>query len=185
MSNFPSKGGNLMAEINVVKRTKEGEFADWFEAPVSGGSLFGVNPFALVRQFTNDMDRLFSQAPRAVSEAAAWTPAVEVKIKEGKFVVTAELPGIVKEDLKVHVHGDKLFIEGERKQEREEQREGFYHSERSYGKFYRSIALPQGAKPEEITARFNNGVLEVTTPLAQARGAPKQIPVEQGATKAA
>jgi len=56
-------------------------------------------------------------------------------------------------------------VEGERKKEKEEKREGYYHSERSYGKFYRSIPLPEGAKGDQVAAQFNNGVLEVTVPV--------------------
>jgi HSP20 family protein len=149
------------------------------------GSLFSLNPFALMRQFTEDMDRLYGQAPRLGAEMASWKPAIEVKEKEGKLLVTAEIPGVKKEDVKVHVDGDTLIVEGERKEEKEEKREGFYHSERAYGKFLRSIQLPEGAKTDQTSAQFNNGVLEITIPMPQSKPARKDIPVQEGSKKVA
>jgi HSP20 family protein len=173
-----------MAEVTVVKQPKQErpELSRWvgFDAPLFRGSLFGVNPFALMRQFTEDMDRVFGQAPRATVEGTAWSPAIEVKQKEGKLLVTAELPGLKKEDVKVHIDGDTLVVEGERKQEKEEKREGYYHSERSYGKFYRSILLPDGAKTDQVAAQFNNGVLEVTVPVPEVKAKRQEVPVQEG-----
>ena len=173
-----------MAEVSVVKQPKQERTAlgPWlgFDTPLFRGNLFSMNPFALMRQFTNDMDRMFGQMPRVTGDGAAWSPAIEVKEKEGKLLVTAELPGLNKEDVKVHVDGDTLVVEGERKQEKEEKREGYYHSERSYGKFCRSILLPEGAKTDQTAAQFNNGVLEVSVPIPEVKAARKDIPVQEG-----
>jgi len=174
-----------MAEINIVKQPKKEspELARWFETPLVRGSIFGLNPFALMRQFTEDMDRIFT--PTAIKNGAEWAPAIEVKQKEGKLLVTAELPGVKKEDVKVHIDGDTLVVEGERKEEKEEKREGYYHSERSYGKFYRSILLPEGTKAEQTAAQFNDGVLEIAIPIPEAKTKTKEIPIGEGAKKAA
>ena len=174
-----------MAEVAVVKHAKkegaEGARFPAFELPtLFRGNLFAVNPFALVREFTDEMDRIFGAAPRASVNGAAWAPSIEVKEKEGKLLVTAELPGVKKEDVKVHIDGETLVVEGERKQEKEEKREGYYHSERSYGTFYRSIPLPEGAKLELTAAQFNNGVLEVTVPIPEAKVRRQEIPVLEG-----
>lgn len=174
-----------MAEVAVVKHPKKegAEVARFpaFELPsLFRGNLFAVNPFALMREFTDEMDRIFGAVPRVAGNGAAWAPAIEVKEKEGKLFVTAELPGVKKEDVKVHIDGDMLVVEGERKQEKEEKREGYYHSERSYGTFYRSILLPEGAKPELTAAQFNNGVLEVTVPIPEAKVKRQEIPVQEG-----
>lgn len=178
-----------MAEISVVKQPKaeKTELTRWggFDTPFFRGSLFSVNPFALMRQFAEDMDHMFAQTPRSAGEIGAWAPAIEVKEKEGKLTVTAELPGVKTGDVKVHVDGNTLIVEGERKQEKEEKREGYFHSERSYGKFYRSIMLPEGAKTEQTAAQFNNGVLEVTVPVPEAKEKRKDIPVQEGTKKAA
>lgn len=170
-----------MAEVSVLKQPKEErtELDRWFEMPLFRGSLFSMNPFTLMRQFTEDMDRFWSQTPRVSGNGAAWSPAIEVREKDGKLLVTAELPGLKKEDVTVHIDGDTLVVEGERKQEHEEKREGYYRSERSYGKFYRSILLPEGAKIDQTAAQFNNGVLEVSVPIPEAKAARKEIPVEE------
>ena len=177
-----------MAEVPVVKQPKQEqpELIRWrgLERPLFRGSLFNMNPFALMRQFTEDMDKAFAQAPRGIAQGA-WSPAIEVKEKEGELLVTAELPGMKKEDVKVHIDGDTLVVEGEKKEEKEEKREGYYHSERSYGKFYRSILLPEGAKVDQINAQFNNGMLEVSVPMAEAKPKSKEIPVQEGPKKAA
>jgi HSP20 family protein len=174
-----------MADVAVVKNPKQEKpelsRVLGFETPLFRGSLFTVNPFALMRQFTEDMDKIFGQTARPTGDGAAWIPAIEVKEKEGKLLVTAELPGVKKEDVKVHIDGDALVVEGERKQEKEEKREGYYHSERSYGKFYRSIALPEGAKADLTAAQFNNGVLEVTVPIPEVKAKRQEIPVQEAA----
>jgi len=168
-----------MPEVAVAKQPQQEreELNRWlgFETPLFRGSLFGVNPFALMRQFTDDMDRAFGQP---VNGGGEWRPAIEVKEKEGKLLITAELPGVKKEDLKVNVTDNTLTLEGERKEEREEKRRGFYHSERSYGKFLRSIPLPEGAKTDQIAAQFKDGVLEITVPVPPAQKNGKQIPIK-------
>ena len=175
-----------MAEVSVVKQERD-PIARWFESemPLMRGSLFGVNPFALMRQFTEDMDRAFGKTTAVAGNGGAWCPTVEVREKEGKLLVTAELPGLKKEDVKVTVTGDSLALEGERKQEKEEKREGYYHSERSYGKFYRSIPLPEGAKVDQAAAQFNNGMLEITIPVPERKQTTKEIPVQEGKSKSA
>jgi len=145
----------------------------------------GGNPFALMRQFADEMDRVFENfgfgrsrfglpslleefpwtgTPSALSQSVAWSPQVEVFEQGGRLVVRADVPGLKKEDLKVEFKDDALVIQGERKQEREDKREGFYHSERSYGSFYRAIPLPEGSSAEGATASFKDGVLEVSLP---------------------
>jgi HSP20 family protein len=78
--------------------------------------------------------------------------------------VRADVPGLSKDDLTVEVGEDQLTIQGERKYDHEEEREGVYRSERSYGSFYRQIPLPSGVNAEEASADFRNGVLEITMP---------------------
>jgi hypothetical protein len=108
-----------MSEVAVKKQLapETTEPARWtgFEAPLFRGSLFGVNPFALMRQFTQEMDRAFGALPTGNGANGAWSPAIEVKQQEGKLAVTAELPGLKKEDVKVNVTDGALTIEGERK----------------------------------------------------------------------
>jgi HSP20 family protein len=112
-----------------------------------------------------------------------WSPHIEVGEREGQLVVKADLPGVTKDDIRVELHDDALVIEGERRQEQQEQREGVSYSERSYGSFTRSIPLPQGVQPDDVDARFENGVLEVCLKLPQQqRGRSVQIKTGGGST---
>ena len=128
------------------------------------GSAFGV-----MRQMAEEMDRLFDRffeegsMGRGLQRAGGgfWSPRVEIFQKEDKFIVRAELPGVKKEDVNVELGDDQLTIHGERREEHEEEREGFYRSERSYGSFRRSIPLPEGVIAESADASFRDGVLEI------------------------
>jgi HSP20 family protein len=124
-------------------------------------SAFWRDPFG---SFWNDPFSLFQRGPRRAGMGiqGPWTPQIETFQRGDQFVVRADLPGMKKDDVNIELTDDSLIIEGERREEREEDREGFYRSERSYGSFYRAVPLPEGAIPESAKASFNNGVLEVT-----------------------
>jgi HSP20 family protein len=94
-----------------------------------------------------------------------WHPQVEVRERDGKLVVCADLPGARKEDVHVEIRDKALILQGERHQESEQNEGGFYRSERSYGHFQRVIPLPEGVNPEQAQASFKDGVLEITLPL--------------------
>jgi HSP20 family protein len=97
--------------------------------------------------------------------------------------VRAELPGMKEQDIKVEATPNGLLIEGERQEKHEEKKDGYFRSERFYGKFYRLLPLPEGAEIDKAKAVYLTGVLEVTVPVpAPAKGEKRQIPVE---TKAA
>src|SRR5688500_6336291 len=90
-----------------------------------------------------------------------WTPQIETFQRGNEFVVRADLPGLSKDDVKVDVTDDSITLQGERREEHEEDREGYYRSERTYGSFYRVVPLPVGAISDSAKAQFNNGVLEI------------------------
>ena len=79
----------------------------------------------------------------------------------------ADLPGLKRDDITVEVDDGVLTLSGERRQENREEREGFYRSERSYGSFYRTIPLPEGVEEDDISATFDEGVLEVRVPVPE------------------
>ncbi|WP_334190186.1 Hsp20 family protein [Noviherbaspirillum sp.] len=97
--------------------------------------------------------------------ASAWTPALEIAQDKGQVVVSAELPGVKREDVHVEIRNDKLIIEGDRHQAVQREQGGFRRTERSYGHFYRVIALPDGADADAASASMQDGVLQVTVPL--------------------
>ena len=129
------------------------------------------DPFALFRQMTSQLDRLFDEAAwpsfgaPALAETVSWTPGIDVFVKDDRLVTTIDLPGMKKDDVKVEVADGQLTISGERKREAEETKKDFYRSEREYGSFSRSVPLPDGVKLDDVKATFADGVLEVSVPL--------------------
>jgi len=103
----------------------------------------------------------------SISEAQAWTPQIEVAERDGKLVVKADLPGMTSDDVRIEVLDDALLIEGERSQERREDRGDRHYTERSYGTFTRTVPLPPGVQPEDCEASFEDGVLHIELKLPQ------------------
>ena len=142
------------------------------------------NPFTLMRRLAEDMDRVFGFKPvyPGMPEPflGTWSPEIEIFERDNTFVVRLDLPGLTKADVKVTVVHDELTIEGERKIERDERKEGFYRTERSYGGFYRRIPLPEHVKAEAAKATFKNGVLEIDMPTIPIPEATKRTLEIQG-----
>jgi HSP20 family protein len=126
-----------------------------------------ATPFTFMRRFGEEMDRLFGDFGFGALGNATWAPQVEVFERNNQLVVRADLPGMTKDNVDVDVTDDALVIRGERNSEREEEDEGYYRSERSYGSFYRRIPLPESVNAEQAKADFRNGVLEITMPASQ------------------
>lgn len=127
--------------------------------------------FPLLRRLSRDIDTFFDRfgfdRPMPFSSEFAWTPDLEVLEKNNEFIVKADVPGMKREDIKVELTDYELTISGERKMEKEEKDKGFYRSERSYGSFLRTIALPEGVKTKDAKAVVKDGVLEVKMPMAK------------------
>jgi HSP20 family protein len=134
---------------------------------------------------SEEMERVLSGLPTAQPDggAAFWVPAIEVTENNGACVIRAELPGLKTEDVKVEVADGVLTLEGERKVEHEAEHGGVYRTERMYGRFYRRIPLPDGAKVDRAQAKFDNGVLEISVPVAHDNR--RQIPVRTTADNGA
>jgi HSP20 family protein len=125
----------------------------------------------------DQMDRIFedfgfgrrSTSPFSRESAiSAWAPDIDVFQKNNELTIRADLPGLKREDVTVDITDDSVTIQGSRKHEHEEEREGYYRSERGYGSFCRVIPLPEGAITEQAKANFKDGVLEVTVPAPPA-----------------
>jgi HSP20 family protein len=138
-----------------------------------------------------DFDRFFEEAGvpwfRRLNRDAenVWFPELEITEREGKLLVRVDLPGLAREEVTVTATDEFLTIGGERKREVEEKKNEVFHSERTYGRFARTVALPAGVKPAEITATFVNGVLEVVVPVpaVPAANEPLKVPVSDAAEK--
>jgi HSP20 family protein len=140
--------------------------------------LLGLGPFSLMRRMTEEMDRMLARSAGGTEEERiAWVPVIEVVEQNGNFVVRAELPGVKSEDVKLEFTNEGIVLQGERKFEQEATEGGIHLTERRYGRFYRSIPLPEGANGEQAKARFDNGVLEIKVPLEQ-KSQRREIPIE-------
>ncbi len=131
---------------------------------------FATDPFEDLFDVQKQMNKYFSpEFSAAQKDLAAWRPKVDVRESEKEFVIHAELPGLTKEHVNVELDKGVLTISGERKFEKKDEQEQFHRIERSYGKFQRSFAVPEGLDPNTIQATFNNGVLEVTMPKPEVK----------------
>lgn len=186
----PEQGGTGSGSrsISETSQTRGGESSGtavrrapsgWPANLVFGGT--GASPWELMRQMSEDMDRLFQSlgtglAPgsrtatlsgRGSTSPPILLPQIEVTQRSGNVVVRADLPGLRAEDIEVRVENGLLTLSGERRQENRQEREGFVQSEVSYGTFYRTIPLPPGADESRVSATFRNGVLEVSIPISE------------------
>ena len=141
------------------------------------------DPIQELNELQNRLSNLFGRTslrPGNGEESLApadWAPAVDISEDDKEFLIKAELPGLKREDVKVTVEDGVLCISGERKTEKEEKNKKFHRVERSYGSFFRSFTLPEGADATKVNAEFTDGVLNVRlakTPKAQ----PKTIEVK-------
>ena len=129
------------------------------------------NPFVELDEIQQRLNRLFLERTAKTGEAtfADFMPAVDIEENDTEFIVKADLPEVKKEEIKVHVQEGVLTIEGERKQQKEEQGKRFHKIEREYGRFVRRFALPIEVNAEKVRAEFKDGVLSVAVPKAPAR----------------
>jgi HSP20 family protein len=121
--------------------------------------------------FADLSERFFGpgERERSVWGTEGWAPALESHVDKDMLVVKADLPGIDPNEVSISVTGNQLTIEGERKREEKKEEKDYHYREVAYGKFSRTMTLPEGVDADKITATYKNGVLEVTMP------APKQI----------
>jgi HSP20 family protein len=136
-------------------------------SPFSEQWPFSESPF---REWSGPLARL-ARTPARLS------PAVDLTEDEKSYVVTAELPGVKKDDVTVEIQDDVLTIRGEKKSEREEKKDRSHWVERSYGSFSRAFTLPPTAVTESLKANFSDGVLTIEIPKKEAAKA-RQISIK-------
>ena len=120
-------------------------------------------------------------ARRALGPALlASMPRVDIFERDGSYVIEADVPGIVREDLRVSVDDGVLTIQGERKQEKREDHPRFHRLERAYGSFTRSFTLPADSDSSALNASCHDGQLSITVPrrAAPASSSAIQVPVQ-------
>ncbi|MBL8026479.1 MAG: Hsp20/alpha crystallin family protein [Fibrobacteres bacterium] len=112
------------------------------------------------KTLSNWLDDMFTSNLETRSLSSVY-PQVEVKEEKDRFVLTAEMPGLNKDDIAVDVKNGVLTLSGEKKHEHADKREGYFYSERSYGKFSRSFNLSDSVSEDGVEAEYKDGVLTV------------------------
>lgn len=127
------------------------------------------DPFDELRRIQDRLSRIFGEYPMAMGERRMMeTPNVDIMERGNDIIVTADMPGVNKEDIKLEVRdGNILDISAEKKMERKEEEKGYVRHERSYTGYYRSMQLPAPVDKTKAKASYNNGVLEVVLPMAE------------------
>ena len=178
-SPFPARCSKKWNPFKFLRGAARESDADGTESPQTNESWRASRP---------DIQRLFSQEPwRAVAElfhdpfagggalerwfgdfsSSRFQPRIDV-VDEGKVLrVTAELPGMEREDLNVSVEDGAIVLRGEKKQDVRSEEDGCYRLERAHGSFIRTIPMPENADPEHALAKFDNGVLTLTVPKSE------------------
>jgi len=140
--------------------------------------LSNWSPFDRLNTLRDEMGRLFdfSFPSRDTGLFGGWSPALDVYDDKDNFVVKVELPGMKKEDISLSLHDGMLTISGERTHERKNDSGETFRSERYFGKFQRSVALPALVDSTKVKASYKDGILTVDLPKSE-EAKPKQIEV--------
>jgi HSP20 family protein len=144
-------------------------------------ALVPTRPLFPAMPFDREIDRLFDEFRRSMwpelwrparaglfSTLDMGVPSVDVYEEDDAVIVKAELPGLQREDVEIGLTESSLTIRGEKKREEETKEKDYYRSERQYGSFVRTVQLPAEVQSEKATAKFKDGVLQITLPKAEA-----------------
>ena len=141
-------------------------------------------PAALIRRMFRDLDpwsdgRFPFTGLRKTLSDVPWMPPLELTEHYNHLIMKLDLPELQKENIDVTLGEEGLVITGERTHEAETQKNEWFTTERTYGRFYRLVPLPEGVDYKEVKATFKNGVLEITVPIpAAVAKAPHKVTVE-------
>ncbi len=130
-----------------------------------------------------EMNRMFDNffgTPRRAEKddrMLYWTPRVNVEETDYQFEVTAELPGLNKDDVKIEIKDHALTFTGEKKTEKENKDRNVHLYERAYGKFCRTFTLPDNVDVDKIEAEFKDGILQIDIPKTE-EAKPRQVEVQ-------
>jgi HSP20 family protein len=175
---------------NIAKKAR-----NWFQnedrtrmsAERSPSAYLPTSYFGPLSNFFSDMDRMFDNTFRSLgipspANMQMFIPNVDITASDNEYTVTCEVPGMEERDIKLDVAADgTLTISGEKRQESTDNRKDTYFTECRYGSFERTLSLPDDVDPEDIQARFKNGVLTITCPRTEsARQSHRQIPISGG-----
>ncbi|VEB37572.1 heat shock protein, Hsp20 family [Legionella sainthelensi] len=125
--------------------------------------------FPVYNEIGSLLDNFFKgqQLDASFVDTSSWAPPVDIKEEKDRFLVLADIPGVNKEDIQISLEHNVLTLRGERHFEKTEKKEGYTRIERSQGQFYRRFSLPQTADDAKISAKYKQGVLEISIPKKQ------------------
>jgi HSP20 family protein len=137
-------------------------------------TLVRWEPFRELASLQSEMSRWMNglEGPGRVTQS--WVPALDVWETENEVVYAFDLPGIPEDAISIEVKDETLSISAERTKTEETTEDGFYRFERRFGSFARAVGLPQGVDQDQISARYENGVLEIRVPKPM-EAKPKKI----------
>lgn len=176
-----TRGGSQGQGVQVGQRG--GMSSPQQQSSGRGVQRYSRDPLSLVQQLSEEMDQLFDAffygrpmmpaRSRRSELQTLWAPELEVREEGNQLRICVDLPGVSKDNVKVDIEDGALTIQGERTEERQEggAQQGFHRSERRYGSFYRSIALPEGTDSSQAKASMKDGVLEIVLPIEQRKQA--------------
>jgi len=140
-------------------------------------SLIRYSPRSLAPWF--DLDRFFGDIePVSAASERTWAPAVDIYEGEKEITLSADLPDMDEKNIDIRVEEGQLTLRGERKFEKDEEKENYHRVERSYGSFVRTFGLPDTVDPDGIKAKYDKGVLKVTLPKREKPDTSRVIKVQ-------
>jgi HSP20 family protein len=143
------------------------------------------NAFSALTSFRRDMDEIFNRffgdwervgTPWALM-SVGYYPRIESYVDGNTLHIKADLPGVDPKETEITVEGNLLTLKGERKAQQEMKEDNYLRQEVQYGRFVRTLILPEGVKADDIRATYHSGVLDVTIPLPDSLVA-KKVPLQ-------
>ena len=125
------------------------------------------DPFAEIEAAFNRSQSSMAGASKKTAEKTGWHPVVDVSESEHAFHLHAELAGVEKDKIKISVHENVLTLSGERQRKEDEGSAKLHRIERIYGSFSRQFTLPKSVGAENVNARYQDGVLEISIPKVE------------------
>ena len=130
--------------------------------------------------FSSEMNRFLNTFFGPEGEAAQrWVPAMDLVEGEDHYLLRADLPGMGEDDVSIEINDNVLTVSGERREEQEHQGQGWHRVERTFGRFSRSLALPEGVDADAVAASFDRGVLSIRVPKPEQRK-PRRVAISVG-----
>ena len=141
-------------------------------------------PWSILNQLQREMDNLIRrEGDTTTSPVSDWTPAVDIRETDSAYILRVDVPGVNPQAIDINMENNVLTISGKRDTETTDEKNGYKRVERVTGTFHRRFTLPDSIDSDHITAKTDNGVLEITLPK-QAKVMPRKIAVQAPAPAA-